>query len=287
MVEMSEVRGVVCIAAILVILSFPALAEKVLLVDLTINANDTVALDDVLLVTGKPTAYAEGDYEAQLLDSGGKLVDSQRMPVEFFISGMGEVNTTLAEARFANYEGADKMRVLKGNVTIFESPIVLCNGNGACDNNENYLSCPKDCPSASADKYCDRAKDGRCDPDCASEADDDCQSASAPAGSNWIIYGLAAVGVVAIVLLVTFLLKRKPAEEAVVQQESAVQEQLGSTGAAKSTEPVGETQTDEKAQIIEWARKQLAEGRTREQIRDELLKYECPTAIVEEVLRSI
>jgi len=54
--------------------------------------------------------------------------------------------------------------------------IIVCNNNGVCetDRYENYLNCPEDCPSGSADGYCDKIKDGICDPDCAKGFDIDC-----------------------------------------------------------------------------------------------------------------
>lgn len=35
-----------------------------------------------------------------------------------------------------------------------------------CDGHESFSSCPEDCPSGSADGFCDKQKDGRCDSDC-------------------------------------------------------------------------------------------------------------------------
>ena len=54
----------------------------------------------------------------------------------------------------------------------------LC-GNKACDSpQENYLTCPQDCPSGAKDGYCDKVKDARCDPDCAAGDDIDCGGSS-------------------------------------------------------------------------------------------------------------
>jgi putative hemolysin len=47
-------------------------------------------------------------------------------------------------------------------------------GDGICVIGENYNNCPEDCPSGSYDGYCDRVKDGKCDPDCEVSADQDC-----------------------------------------------------------------------------------------------------------------
>lgn len=51
--------------------------------------------------------------------------------------------------------------------------IERCNRNNICDPGENYFNCPKDC-SGSLDGYCDKLKDGICDPDCSRENDIDC-----------------------------------------------------------------------------------------------------------------
>lgn len=48
-------------------------------------------------------------------------------------------------------------------------------GDGACVLGENFLSCPEDCPSGSYDGYCDKIRDGNCDPDCKPEEDSDCK----------------------------------------------------------------------------------------------------------------
>jgi hypothetical protein len=54
----------------------------------------------------------------------------------------------------------------------------LC-GNKACDKpQENYLTCSVDCPSGAKDEYCDKVKDGRCDPDCVPGDDADCGGSS-------------------------------------------------------------------------------------------------------------
>ncbi len=50
----------------------------------------------------------------------------------------------------------------------------VCNVDGMCYTGENYINCPKDCPSGSSDGYCDRIQDGRCDPDCKAREDPDC-----------------------------------------------------------------------------------------------------------------
>jgi putative hemolysin len=47
-------------------------------------------------------------------------------------------------------------------------------GDARCGIGENFENCPKDCPSASWDFYCDKESDGKCDPDCHRGEDPDC-----------------------------------------------------------------------------------------------------------------
>ncbi|MCD6226637.1 MAG: hypothetical protein J7J93_02485 [Candidatus Aenigmarchaeota archaeon] len=53
---------------------------------------------------------------------------------------------------------------------------VIPEKNGICEpeKGENYINNPDDCPSGSADGYCDLIQDGICDPDCEKNADPDC-----------------------------------------------------------------------------------------------------------------
>lgn len=194
-------------ALLLSVLPVQALAAKALLVDFVVSSNDSVTLNNLLLAEGKATRWAEGDYKVQLLNPSGSVLESQAIPVEFFVPGLGEVDAIPVEVRFSAYENAKKLQVLHSGKVIFESDIVLCDGNKKCDNYENVLSCPGDCASGSADKYCDRIKDGRCDPDCASEADGDCTAAQD--------YTLVAAGMavlLAILAAAYFLARRRKRE---------------------------------------------------------------------------
>ncbi|MEM2918265.1 MAG: PKD domain-containing protein [Candidatus Altiarchaeota archaeon] len=60
----------------------------------------------------------------------------------------------------------------------------LCNNNAICEIEfENFLNCPKDCPSGARDNYCDAQSDSKCDPDCENNEDIDCKKDY----SNYII----------------------------------------------------------------------------------------------------
>ncbi len=50
---------------------------------------------------------------------------------------------------------------------------VLCSPDGVCGEDENYLYCPEDCQTGTADDVCDGVDDGRIDPDCSKGFDPD------------------------------------------------------------------------------------------------------------------
>ncbi|MCK4491911.1 MAG: hypothetical protein KAU03_04755 [Candidatus Altiarchaeales archaeon] len=81
-------------------------------------------------------------------------------------------------------------------------------GNGVCEPGfgENYLTCPKDCPSGSRDGYCDKVIDGRCDPDCRAEEDPDCEAVLPPL--LYMLFGL----VIVVCAVLIYLKIRKPEE---------------------------------------------------------------------------
>ncbi|MEM0360663.1 MAG: hypothetical protein QXK06_04995 [Candidatus Diapherotrites archaeon] len=73
----------------------------------------------------------------------------------------------MENARFVVLEG------LNGEIARFDLS-VLCNHDGKCNPNENFLSCEQDCPLEKKDNYCLPLKDKICDPDCITGIDLDC-----------------------------------------------------------------------------------------------------------------
>ncbi len=122
------------------------------------------------------------------------------------------------------------------NSTVIDSLKSKC-GNGICDDGETYKTCPQDCPSGSLDGYCDRVKDGRCDPDCKNGEDPDCpriltsrESKESKKSIALFIISIIAIGIIFIVLTVS-IIKRKPKKilEERVKEVHNYQEQSNQT----------------------------------------------------------
>jgi len=86
---------------------------------------------------------------------------------------------------------------------------IACNPNQKCDSGENYIFCPEDCKTGSADGVCDGAKDGKCDPDCQKDADLDCQKIK-ELPNYYILVGIPFIIIILVAILISrFLKKRK------------------------------------------------------------------------------
>lgn len=80
----------------------------------------------------------------------------------------------------------------------------LC-GNGVCNKEESYRSCPKDCPSGVKDDYCDKVRDGRCDLDCSVKEDPDCEGE----GFSLLLYVFIALIVLGGILITLWVKREK------------------------------------------------------------------------------
>lgn len=82
---------------------------------------------------------------------------------------------------------------------------ITCHPDGKCGPGENYIFCPEDCPTGSADGICDGVEDGICDPDCEKEEDPDCGQLKNSSIKIYILIGIFFV----LILSILFLLKKK------------------------------------------------------------------------------
>ena len=90
---------------------------------------------------------------------------------------------------------------------------IIC-GDDICQTNENFGTCLQDCQSGIRDSYCDKAKDGICDPDCSAKDDRDCFKAS---GYLVLLIGACFLILLAIAAYFAFKKIRKKKQEKVRQ----------------------------------------------------------------------
>lgn len=126
--------------------------------------------------------------EKEFIEIGGEGITLRWWVFEReFILGANEEKIFQYELKFLGCGVVDQMDLegfefsipSEGFSKISDSAMLMteiCNFNHICEAEryENYLNCPEDCPSGSADGYCDKIKDGICDPDCAKGFDIDC-----------------------------------------------------------------------------------------------------------------
>ena len=87
---------------------------------------------------------------------------------------------------------------------------IECKPDGTCNQGENYITCPQDCPTGSKDDVCDGAQDGRIDLDCEASADPDSATVTTtlPAESQKPA-GICNLIVLPLFTLLTTILMRK------------------------------------------------------------------------------
>jgi putative hemolysin len=74
-------------------------------------------------------------------------------------------------------------------------------GDGDCTLfQENFSSCPEDCPSGGGDLYCDGVADGTCDPDCLSGNDPDCSDEKAAEETSGFVFIAAILAILIVVV---------------------------------------------------------------------------------------
>jgi hypothetical protein len=147
---------------------------------LNISINDIANLLNITIVSGPEASifYPDGNYTFQVLSKNGEILYQKNFEAGFVILSHPPVfvNETIVMFSIPYLPNMQILRLLKGGKVIFEENIgkYFCNQNGKCEGQENFYSCPKDCPSGSKDNVCDALIDGKCDPDCKENVDLDC-----------------------------------------------------------------------------------------------------------------
>ncbi|MBI4447438.1 hypothetical protein HY643_00505 [Candidatus Woesearchaeota archaeon] len=142
-------------------------------------SEDSQILEDAVYVTfGKESSYyTEGEYTLLITDVDGKTIFSASYDLEFFLLAdpPRRIGSAVFEQKIPYTTEMYKLQFLKNNEALYTKFLDFCNYNTECDSEENYLSCPNDCPLTQKDGVCISQKEGICDPDCLAGADVDCK----------------------------------------------------------------------------------------------------------------
>ncbi|MEM4282610.1 MAG: hypothetical protein QW559_00425 [Candidatus Woesearchaeota archaeon] len=124
------------------------------------------------------------------------------------------VDSLLVSKKLPYTNNTGVLEVAFKNKTVLAFDLVkLCDGDSFCEEFENALSCPSDCPLDRVDELCIPAFDGICDPDCIGSLDTDCiekQLRPSPlTGSTIMLVLIAAVILFVIAFLFHYMRRRK------------------------------------------------------------------------------
>ncbi len=214
-------------------------AEESLVIQAKVTVFDgNVAIDDIHVVHGTPGENdAEGRHIAKLLDKDLETLYQLRfylekieptlpetIPPEHYEEFIKAETSYEALIFFPYFEEAELIAIgeIDGNLLgVIGLKGILCNGNGLCDDGENFLSCPGDCPLQEEDNYCYPESDGICDPDCITGLDADCgampgdENGKGKEPFNWLakeqgfFLSAIAITIVALAALAVFFRKKK------------------------------------------------------------------------------
>jgi len=269
------------------------LAETICEFDFSINKNDTVELIKTNSFAGKSDidVITNSDYKLLYFDSQNNKLVQINLPVEFYVfdAPEGDVESVPVSVRQPCDEKWKKLEILHNNKNIFiyQFKEKLCNRDKICNNNENFLTCPEDCPSGSKDGWCDRQPDSKCDPDCL-DGDPDCakiiqenvqklisqskiqeelksktQLKSQLSIPNWIYISLPILFILSFLAYIEFKRKKYHWEHMTKQKEQKM------------------------ISIKNYILDNLKKGFKQEQIKDILIKNNYDYQLIEEIFRGI
>ncbi len=162
-------------------------ANRVLVLGFIISRDNKASLEKMDVRYGFPDKPlgARSDYSLHIYDKSGKSLNDYPFFVSFSVipdylnqssSEEIEMETSAVYFRLPYNETYRYIVINHNDRTIFRKRIdnLLCNNDGKCNNDENYLSCRQDCDEKSRDGFCERVNDGFCDADCKPGEDPDC-----------------------------------------------------------------------------------------------------------------
>ncbi|MEM0360104.1 MAG: hypothetical protein QXK06_02055 [Candidatus Diapherotrites archaeon] len=154
---------------------------------------NAVVVDSVQVVYGTPMEIdSDANYVAKILDEQLSVLYQAGFDFEeFTVTLPPEASEEEIEKHYAGPPSAvekvlflpyfEEAAVLaigsrKGElIALIDLQERVCNKDGKCGENENFLSCPADCPLEKKDNYCLPEKDNVCDSDCVEGLDSDCE----------------------------------------------------------------------------------------------------------------
>ena len=197
---------------VIFLLAFSTFAEEILELDLLIQSNNSVSLYNLRTLEGNLSSevVSPSPYFLQIQGMDNETLHSLSFPVYFFLPDpMEEVSESLVSLRLPYSPEYAQLRVYYDEQVLYEKDLrYLCNGDSVCQEEENSISCPGDCPVGSADGWCDWEVKEPCDPDCAVCV----MPEEKPMGGEKFPALPLAMGIVALILLilgVAFLFARR------------------------------------------------------------------------------
>lgn len=163
-------------------LPFSISAEEGLWLYFVVDKENNVSLDSFDVwpeeaggIWNEPIPEAEA-FEVRVLDNRGSILNQAYFIPDFLILSDPpvEVDEAMVEVVFPYTQKIRTVQVLKQGQQVLRESIWgrVCNKDGICNNNENYLSCPSDCDQYSQDGFCNSiSNDHICDPDCLWDAE--------------------------------------------------------------------------------------------------------------------
>jgi hypothetical protein len=151
------------------------LAEPVLEINFDITDNITVSGFSASVIDGRPSLVSQGSCMVMIQGADRNTLWTSGYDLAFQAFDAETPVTKMHYTDKIPYSGNMKtVDVIYNGIPVFSAELNLCNDDGSCGQNENYLSCPADCPLDKKDSLCIAKPDSVCDPDCLEGYDPDC-----------------------------------------------------------------------------------------------------------------
>src|SRR3989344_4619642 len=208
----------IIVSMVLVLINNVYAIERILEVSLEIAKDGEAKINNIKTNTGFTGNYNTGNYSLVL--DYGKKTETYRFSPNFYLrildkeSMHRDIEIPIArETLYLPYsDDLFSIKVLNGveTVAFLSLGSLLCNNDGLCQKNENFVGCQSDCNSYEKDGVCMNIKYDRCDPDCSKDQDYECtgnlsQFNIKTNNLRYSLYGL--LGIVILYLIYRYLKK--------------------------------------------------------------------------------